>query len=93
MTTRDYEAPGITVHWDSELCMHSGRCTGGAPEVFDHQSRPWVTPTGLPPDRLAAVIDTCPSGALTYTRTDGAPHGRRGRSFPLTVTAENEPLP
>ena len=24
------------------------------------------------------MIDTCPSGALSYTRTDGGAHGRRG---------------
>jgi hypothetical protein len=32
----------------------------------------------MPAGELAAVIDTCPSGALSYTRTDGQTHGRRG---------------
>jgi uncharacterized Fe-S cluster protein YjdI/CDGSH-type Zn-finger protein len=78
MTTRDYEGDGIVVHWDSERCLHSERCFTGAPTVFDPQARPWVQPDGLDADALAAVIDTCPSAALTYTRTDGGEHGRRG---------------
>lgn len=78
MTTRDYEGKGIVVHWDSERCIHSERCFTGAPAVFDPKARPWVQPDGLDADTLAAVIDTCPSAALTYTRTDGAEHGRRG---------------
>lgn len=78
MAIKDYEGEGIVVHWDSDRCFHSGRCFNGAPEVFDPKARPWVTPGALPADALAAVIDTCPSGALTYTRSDGGAHGRRG---------------
>ena len=38
-------------------------------------------------DKLAAVIDVCPSGALSYTRTDGAAHGRRGHAADEDPTA------
>jgi uncharacterized Fe-S cluster protein YjdI/CDGSH-type Zn-finger protein len=78
MTTREYVGTGITVHWDSDRCFHSEHCTMGLPAVFDRTARPWVGLDGADPDRVAAVIDTCPSGALSYTRTDGAPNGRRG---------------
>jgi uncharacterized Fe-S cluster protein YjdI len=78
VATRDYVGPGITVHWDSERCIHSERCTTGAPTVFDRGARPWVDLRGADAAEVASVIDRCPSGALTYTRTDGAPHGRRG---------------
>jgi uncharacterized Fe-S cluster protein YjdI/CDGSH-type Zn-finger protein len=70
MAKRDYEGPGITVHWDSDLCIHSERCVNGAPSVFDRASRPWVNAAALPADQVAEVIDRCPSGALTYTRTE-----------------------
>ncbi len=80
MATRDYTGEGITVHWDSDRCYHSERCTMGLPTVFDRASRPWVDVAGAPADRIAAVVDTCPSGALSYTRTDGGPIGRRGRT-------------
>ena len=49
-----------------------------APTVFDPQAKPWVQPGEASADEIAATIDTCPSGALTYTRTDGALNGRRG---------------
>lgn len=78
MTTRDYVGDGIVVHWDSERCQHSGNCVKGSPTVFDSQAKPWVQAGAAPADEIAATIDTCPSGALSYTRTDGAVHGRRG---------------
>ena len=79
MATREYAGDGIVVHWDSDRCLHSERCVSGLPAVFDHARRPWVDATGASAEHVAAVIDTCPSGALSYTRTDGAPNGRRGR--------------
>lgn len=78
MATRDYEGDGIVVHWISERCQHSGNCVKGSPTVFDSQAKPWVQPSAATADEIAATIDTCPSGALSYTRTDGAAHGRRG---------------
>lgn len=78
MVTRDYASDGIVVHWDSDRCFHSERCTSGLPSVFNRSRRPWVDVQGASPDDIAAVIDTCPSGALTYTRSNGAPVGRRG---------------
>jgi uncharacterized Fe-S cluster protein YjdI len=81
VTTKDYEGIGIVVHWDSDRCIHSERCTAGAPAVFDKSARPWVTPDGASADTVARVIDTCPSGALSYTRLDGARNGRRGRAL------------
>ena len=80
MATRDYVGDGIVVHWDAERCFHSERCVTGLPAVFDRDRRPWVDAGAAPADRIAAVIDTCPSGALSYTRTDGVANGRRGRT-------------
>lgn len=80
MSVKDYEGNGIVVHWDAERCQHSGRCVAGAPAVFDPSARPWVSAGSLGADALATVIDTCPSGALSYSRTDGAAHGRRGHA-------------
>ena len=78
MATRDYAGDGIVVHWDSERCQHSGNCVAGSPTVFDSQAKPWVQPAQASADEIAATIDTGPSGALSYTRTDGAANGRRG---------------
>jgi uncharacterized Fe-S cluster protein YjdI len=90
---RTYVSEGITVYWDADRCWHSERCTTGVPAVFDKTARPWVDPDGAPADDIARVIDTCPSGALSYTRTDGAPHGRRGRAAdedPTAATAADD---
>src|SRR5690606_4900778 len=62
-------------------CIHSERCTAGAPNVFNRSARPWVDPNGESAEVVAQVIDTCPSGALSYTRTDGGVNGRRGRTL------------
>jgi uncharacterized Fe-S cluster protein YjdI/CDGSH-type Zn-finger protein len=78
MARRDYAGDGIVVHWDSELCEHSMRCFTGLPEVFDTERRPWVDVGGADAARIAATVDTCPSRALTYSRTDGAPLGPNG---------------
>ena len=66
--TREYGGAGITVHWDSGRCIHSGNCWRGAPTVFRPADRPWVHLEGADADEVARVIDTCPSGALTYRR-------------------------
>ena len=90
MATRDYVGEGSTIHWDSARGAHSGRCVAGSPSVFDAKATPWVQPDGAPADAIAATIDTCPSGALSYTRTDGAPNGRRGHGIdedPAAATA------
>ena len=81
MAARQYVGDGIVVYWDSQRCFHSERCTSGLPTVFDRAQRPWVQLAGADPDEVAAVIDTCPSGALSYSRTDGAANGRRGRAL------------
>jgi uncharacterized Fe-S cluster protein YjdI/CDGSH-type Zn-finger protein len=91
MATKDYEGNGIIVHWNAEQCSHSGRCVAGSPEVFDVHHRPWITATADTADHLAAVIDTCPSGALSYTRTDGATNGRRGHAADEDPTAARRP--
>ena len=94
MAHRDYEGAGITVHWDSERCMHSERCVRGAPAVFDHDARPWVHVDGASADEIAAVIDRCPSGALSYTRTDGTarPTTEVTADVPSITPLRNGPL-
>lgn len=91
MSVKDYAGNGIVVHWDAVRCEHSTRCVQGAPSVFDPTARPWVTATAVDADTLAAVIDTCPSGALSYTRTDGVAHGRRGHTADEDPTVARRP--
>ncbi len=88
--SKDYEGDGIVVHWEPERCIHSAVCIRGLPSVFDTDVRPWVEPTGASADEVATVVDTCPSRALTYTRTDGAPEGPGSRA--AVQSAGSEPV-
>jgi uncharacterized Fe-S cluster protein YjdI/CDGSH-type Zn-finger protein len=69
---REYASPGIVVHWDSDLCIHTGRCLRSLPEVFDTGRRPWVTVDAAAADEVAATVRLCPTGALRYDRPDGS---------------------
>lgn len=66
-----YEGEDIIIRYDVARCIHAAECADGLPEVFDAERRPWVDPDGARPNRIAAVIHRCPSGALTYERLDG----------------------
>ncbi len=72
MATRDYPVEGLTVHWDSDVCVHSRVCATTLPQVFRPDQRPWIDAGAAPADDLAGTIDLCPSGALRYTRTAAA---------------------
>ncbi len=73
MAIRDYESDTLTVHWDADRCAHSGHCAATLRSVFDPARRPWIDVTGAADDEISAAIDGCPSGALSYTRTESDP--------------------
>jgi uncharacterized Fe-S cluster protein YjdI len=39
--------------------------------VFDPKRRPWVDLAQGDAAAIAAAVERCPTGALSYTRTDG----------------------
>jgi len=61
-----YEAPGITVTFDSNICRHTGVCVRGLPLVFDVKRKRWIRPELATPEEVAAQVARCPSGALQY---------------------------
>jgi uncharacterized Fe-S cluster protein YjdI len=63
-----YQTPEITVSFDPNLCIHSGNCVRGLPEVFDVRRKRWVRPELASPDAVAAQVAHCPSGALQFHR-------------------------
>ena len=56
----------ITVIWDSNKCIKAGRCDGQLPQVFNPHKRPWINLNGAATEEIMRVIDSCPSGALSY---------------------------
>lgn len=88
---KGYEADGITVYFEARRCIHAQRCVHDLPAVFDIERRPWIDPSASSADLLADVIHRCPSGALTYERTDGGPP-EPIQEKPSITLAPNGPL-
>src|ERR1700730_15876422 len=82
MATNLEEARGkdIVVRFDTQRCIHARHCVLGHPEVFQaNMQGPWIDPEAASAERTAAVVQTCPSGALSFERLDGGLTQRRPR--------------
>lgn len=88
---KEYEGEGIIVRYDAGRCIHAGECVRGLPEVFSTERRPWIDANGGPADRIAETIGHCPTGALTYERSDGGPAEPAPQTNTIRV-AEDGPL-
>ena len=64
VATLRYGNDEVTVLWRPSLCVHSGICARGLPQVFDPKRRPWVTIDGASAAEIVAQVARCPSGAL-----------------------------
>lgn len=67
---KEYSNREITVIWKPDICIHSGNCVEGSPDVFNPKERPWVNPEESSSKKIMQTIDTCPSGALSYRIED-----------------------
>lgn len=66
------ETDDIIVRYDGKKCIHARRCVLGLPAVFvPNAEGAWIKPENADAEELARLIDTCPSGALSYSRKDG----------------------
>lgn len=63
---RAYRADGITVYFNARKCTYAGVCVRGLPQVFDPSRRPWIKADLDTPENIAARVEMCPSGALSY---------------------------
>lgn len=64
--TISYEGASITIYDNRNICSHRGYCTGELPTVFK-EMEPWIDPDGDTVDKIIALCDKCPSGALSYS--------------------------
>lgn len=67
---RRYNNGEIEILWQPDLCIHSTNCIAGLPNVFNPRKRPWVAIDAASTDELIATVNTCPSGALSFTRPE-----------------------
>ena len=69
-STFKYSNGVVTIVWQPVLCIHSGNCVRGLPEVFKPREKPWITPEGSTTEKIIAQVKKCPSGALRYFMND-----------------------
>jgi CDGSH-type Zn-finger protein/uncharacterized Fe-S cluster protein YjdI len=71
--SQQYTYPGaaIDVVWDGRLCIHVGECTRARGSLFVSGRQPWCEPDGSETATVAAVVERCPTGALSYNPKDG----------------------
>jgi CDGSH-type Zn-finger protein/uncharacterized Fe-S cluster protein YjdI len=70
------QVPGkkLLLRFETRRCIHSRNCVLAAPSVFlANVKGPWLHPDSIPVEALVAVAHACPSGAITYERTDRGP--------------------
>jgi CDGSH-type Zn-finger protein/uncharacterized Fe-S cluster protein YjdI len=68
------EGHALTLMFEAKRCIHARFCVTGAPTVFlANVKGPWLHPDTLDVERLAAIAQECPSGAIRYRRKDGRP--------------------
>lgn len=67
---RKYEGKDIDIYYNKEICAHVGNCVRGNPDVFEVGRRPWIIPDNASASDGAAVVNTCPTGALKFIRKD-----------------------
>jgi CDGSH-type Zn-finger protein/uncharacterized Fe-S cluster protein YjdI len=68
---KSYSSPEIEVRYDVARCIHAAECVKGLRPVFDPDRKPWIDPTQADAERIADVVERCPSGALKYVFKDG----------------------
>jgi uncharacterized Fe-S cluster protein YjdI len=68
--TFKYTNGEVTIVWKPDLCIHSGICARGLPEVFKPKDKPWITPKGSNTGKMMDQVKKCPSGALSYLLND-----------------------
>jgi len=89
---QEYRGKKVVIRFDAAKCIHSRHCVLGNPKVFIAKAPgEWIQPDAASPEEIAALLHTCPSGALTYERLDGGEQ----EAAPLVNTVhlrENGPL-
>lgn len=70
---RVYANDALEVLWEPGLCIHYAACIRGSVRAFNPQRRPWVDVNAETPERLAEIIELCPTGALHARWKDGRP--------------------
>ena len=63
-----YRNERIIVHFDPNICAHSGQCVRSLPGVFDMSKLRWINVDGADTGAIIKTVQGCPSGALSVER-------------------------
>ena len=66
-----FSSDDVVVSYDVARCIHAAECVHGLPGVFNPNRRPWIDPSAGRADEIAEVVARCPTGALSFRRSDG----------------------
>ncbi len=69
--SRQYPTPGMVIHDDRSLCAHAGFCGNRVTNVWK-MAKAEATEDSVVRAQAMAMIDRCPSGALSYSLTGDA---------------------
>lgn len=64
--TKNYSNGEVTIVWNPDICIHSGICVRGLPNVFQPKDKPWIKINQASTEELVSQVKKCPSGALSY---------------------------
>ena len=63
-----YEGKEITIHFNRSICAGSSKCVHGLATVFKSgDSSNWIYPDNDTNDKIIKTVNSCPSGALSYS--------------------------
>ena len=63
---KNYSNGEVTIVWNPDICIHSGICVRGLPNVFQPKDKPWIKIDQASTAELVSQVKKCPSGALSY---------------------------
>lgn len=67
----EYEGKEITINFNRSVCAGAGACVRGLPSVFvSGESKDWIHPDKGSVEDIITTIQSCPSGALSYTQNN-----------------------
>ena len=67
----------LILAFEAKRCIHARHCVLNGPDVFEANVQgPWIHPDAASSDTVVSIAQLCPSGAITYERTDGEPNER-----------------
>lgn len=67
---KKYSNGDITIVWEPDKCIHSTKCFGSLPRVFNPKKRPWVDMAQGSTEDIILTVKNCPSQALSLLKEE-----------------------